>query len=338
MVDPLGVGQAVNMGEHPAVVEARKRLRGVWAATLTPFGDDLSVDEEGWRRNLRHWYGELGVQGLFVNGKQGEFASMTVEERKRVAEIAVEEARPFDGGVLISVSDQSIDVVVELARHAEAIGAHLVVAHSPLLYFGADTDETIFEYYRHLATKVSIGVVLWNQPPDCGYMLSPELCARMGREIPNVVGIKYSVPRETYAELTRLAGDDLIVSSSDERAWLDNIVELDWQVYLCSTPPILMQTPDDRRIARYTELAMAGQVDDARRVRDSLDPVRQARADTRPAGKAAAHQKYWQALLGQVGGPVRRPYLELTDAEKEATRAAFETCGLGAASAAHVER
>jgi 4-hydroxy-tetrahydrodipicolinate synthase len=311
-----------------AKADARRRLRGVWAATLTPFDDDLGLDEDGWRRNLRHWYGPLGIRGLFVNGKQGEFASMTVEERKRAAEIAVEEARPHDGGVLVSVSDQSIDTVVDLARHAESIGAHLVVAHSPLLYFGADTDETIFEYYRHLAEQVSIGVVLWNQPPDCGYLLEPELCARMAREIPNVVAIKYSVPRETYARLTELAGDDLIVSSSDERAWLDNIVELGWQVYLCSTPPLLMQTPGDRRIERYTELAMAGRVEEARRVRDSLEPIRAALASTRPPGKAAAHQKYWQELLGQVGGPVRRPYLELTDEERATTRAAFDACGL----------
>lgn len=312
----------------PAKAAARQRLRGVWAATLTPFDDDLTLDEEGWRRNLRHWYGDLGIRGLFVNGKQGEFASMTVEERKRTVEIAVEEARPHDGGVLVSVSDQSIDVVGELARHAESVGAHLVVAHSPLLYFGANTDDTIFEYYRHLAEQVSIGVVLWNQPPDCGYLLEPELCARMAREIPNVVAIKYSVPRETYAHLTHLAGDDLIVSSSDERAWLDNIVELGWPVYLCSTPPLLMQTAGDRRIERYTELAMAGRIDEARAVRDSLEPVREALATSRPPGKAAAHQKYWQELLGQAGGRVRRPYQELTADERAATRAAFEASGL----------
>lgn len=322
------------MSVPQAKIDARQRLQGVWAATLTPFGDDLALDEDGWRSNLRHWYGDLGIKGLFVNGKQGEFASMTIEERKRAAEIAVEEAKPHDGGVLISVSDQHIDVVVELARHAEAIGADLVVAHSPLLYFGAHTDDTIFEYYRHLAEQVSIGMVLWNQPPDCGYTLEPELCVRMAREIPNVVAIKYSVPRETYAELTRQAGDDLIVSSSDERAWLDNIVELNWSVYLCSTPPLLMQTSGDRRIDRYTDLAMAGQVEEARVVRDSLNPVRDALASTRPAGKAAAHQKYWQELLGQAGGPVRRPYLELTDGEKAATKAAFESCGLGTGGAA----
>lgn len=312
---------------------ARQRLQGIWAATLTPFAADGSLDLDGWRANLRHWYGDLGIRGLFVNGKQGEFASMTVEERKATVEVAIEEARPFDGGVLVSVSDQHIEVAAELARHAQACGAHLIVAHTPLLYFGAHTDDTIVEYYRHLAAQVSIGVVLWNQPPDCGYLLPPDLCLRLAREIPNVVGIKYSVPRETYAELTRLAaaappGGELIVSSSPEADWLDNIVELGWQVYLCSTPPFLLQTANDRRMQTYTELAFAGRVDEARAVWESLEPVRRALADSRPAGKAAAHQKYWQELLGQVGGPVRRPYLELTDAEKATTRTAFEGCGL----------
>ncbi len=316
-----------------AKAQARHRLQGIWAATLTPFQADGSLDLDGWRANLRHWYGDLGIRGLFVNGKQGEFASMTTEERKATVEVAIEEARPFDGGVLVSVSDQHVEVAAELARHAEAAGAHLIVAHTPLLYFGAHTDDTIAEYYRYLASQVSIGVVLWNQPPDCGYLLRPDLCLRLAREIPNVVGIKYSVARETYAELTRLAGqapetEQLIVSSSPEASWLDNIVELGWQVYLCSTPPFLLQSANDRRMHDYTELAFARRLDEARAVWESLEPVRRALADSRPAGKAAAHQKYWQELLGQVGGPVRRPYLELTDAEKAATRAAFEGSGL----------
>jgi 4-hydroxy-tetrahydrodipicolinate synthase len=305
---------------------ARQHLRGIWAATLTPFGADLRLDEAGWRRNLRHWYRELGIAGLFVNGKQGEFYAMTVEERKRTAELAVEEN---GGGVMVSCSDQSLDTVVELARHAQAIGADYIVVHTPLLYFGAHTGDTIFNYYRYIAEQVEIGIALWNQPPDCGYLLEPEVCLRIA-ELPNVVAIKYSVPRQTYANLTRLAGDKLIVSTSNEEEWLDNILELGWQVYLCSTPPYLMQTAHDRRMQEYTELAFKGEAKKAREVQASLAPVRKALRGTRPHGKAAAHQKYWQELLGQAGGAVRRPLLGLTEQEKATTRAAFEACGLKA--------
>jgi 4-hydroxy-tetrahydrodipicolinate synthase len=56
--------------------------------------------------------------------------------------------------------------------------------------------------------------------------------------------------------------------------------------------------------------------------------VRKALKGTRPAEKPHSHQKYWQELLGQTGGRVRPPLLELTEDEKRATRAAFEACGL----------
>jgi 4-hydroxy-tetrahydrodipicolinate synthase len=311
-------------GRNEAKAYARQHLKGIWAATLTPFSADGSLDEAGWRRNLSHWYRELGIAGLFVNGKQGEFYAMTLAERKRAAELAVAEG---GGAVMVSCSDQSLDTVIELAKHAQAIGADYIVVHTPLLYFGAHTDDTIYEYYRHIAEQVDIGIALWNQPPDCGYLLEPETCLRLA-ELPNVVAIKYSVPRETYARLTRMAGERLIVSTSNEEEWLDNIVELGWQVYLCSTPPYLLQTPSDRRMAQYTELAMQGKVKEARQIHKSLEPARKALRGSRPAGKAAAHQKYWQELLGQVGGTVRRPLLSLTEDEKAATRAAFENCGL----------
>jgi 4-hydroxy-tetrahydrodipicolinate synthase len=309
---------------HEAKAYAREHLRGIWAATLTPFTQNSQLDEAGWRRNLRHWYRDLGIAGLFVNGKQGEFYAMTLEERKRTAELAVAE---HGGGVMVSCSDQSLDTVIELARHAQAIGADYIVVHTPLLYFGAHTGDTLYNYYRLIAEQVDIGIALWNQPPDCGYLLEPEVCLRIA-ELPNVVAVKYSVPRETYARLTRMAGDSLIVSTSSEEDWLDNVVELGWQVYLCSTPPYLLQTPSDRRMHEYTELALQGQTGKARIVRDSLDPVRKALRGSRPAGKAAAHQKYWQELLGQAGGAVRAPLTALTEQEKAATRAAFEACGL----------
>jgi len=78
----------------------------------------------------------------------------------------------------------------------------------------------------------------------------------------------------------------------------------------------------------YTDLAFRGEIEWARAIRDSLNPVRKAFHRTRPAEKPQAHSKYWQELLGQAGGLVRPPMLPLTEAEKAATRAAFEACGL----------
>jgi 4-hydroxy-tetrahydrodipicolinate synthase len=304
---------------------ARAHMRGIWAAALVPFASDLSVDEQGLRRNLRHWVDDLGIDGVFIAGKQSEFFSMSVAERKRLFEICVDEIGGR-AGVIASCSDQNMDTVIELAKHAQAVGAPYIVVHAPVLHFLHRQDETLYQYYKAISEQVDIGIAMWSHP-DSGYLMSPELCARIA-ELPNIVAIKYSVPREMYARLTRLAGDKLIVSTASEEEWFDNIVELGWRLYLCSSPPYLFQTKVDRRMREYTDLAFAGEVSKARAVRDSLNPVREAFRRSRPAEKPPSHSKFWQELLGQAGGCVRPPMLELTDVEREATRRAFETCGL----------
>jgi 4-hydroxy-tetrahydrodipicolinate synthase len=304
---------------------AREHFRGVWAATATPFHEDLSLNEAGFRSNLQHWIQTLKLGGLFVSGKQGEFFSMSVAERKRTFELAVEEAHGRCG-VVTSCSDTNLDVVLDLARHSEAIGADYIVVHSPVLHFAHDTEATVYEYYRYLSEQTNIGIALWNHP-DCGYLMSPELCARIA-ELPNIVAIKYSVDRAMYKRLTEIAGNKILVSTASEEEWLDNIIELGWRLYLCSTPPFLLQTAVDQRINEYTQLAFEGKHAEARIVRDSLNPARQAFKDARPRGTPQAYTKYWMELLGQVGGPVRRPLLGLTEQEKTLTREAFARSGL----------
>lgn len=304
---------------------SRATMKGIWAAALMPFKDDLSIDEEGFRRNLTHWADDLGIDGVFIAGKQGEFFSMSLDERKRAFDIAVS-ALEGRAQTIMSCSDQNMDVVIELAKHAQKCGADYIVVHAPILHFFKEQDETLLNYYKTIASKVDIGIALWSHP-DSGYLMSPELCNKLA-DIENVVAIKYSVPRPMYKELTALAGDRILVSTASEEEWLDNIVELKWQLYLCSSPPYLIQTKYDKRMREYTDLAFKGDYAQAKKVRDSLDPVRKALRGTRPPEKPHAHQKYWMDLLGQTGGAVRPPLLPLTDAEKAATRKAFDTCGL----------
>lgn len=304
---------------------SRENMKGVWAAALNPMNPDFSLNEVGLRRNIRHWIDDLKIQGLFIAGKQGEFFSMSVAERKANFDVAVDECGT-GAGTIMSCSDQNLDTVIELARHAQQIGADYIVVHAPVLHFIQDRDETLYNYYKTICDHVDIGIALWSHP-DSGYLMSPGLCARLA-DLPNIMAIKYSVPRDMYRELTELAGDKILVSTASEDEWLDNIIELNWQLYLCSSPPYLLQTKHDLRMHEYTELAFAGNTAQARKIKESLEPVRQALKTTRPGGKPQAHQKYWQELLGQAGGPVRQPLLQMTEHEKAVTRAAFEQCGL----------
>jgi 4-hydroxy-tetrahydrodipicolinate synthase len=78
----------------------------------------------------------------------------------------------------------------------------------------------------------------------------------------------------------------------------------------------------------YTRLAFEGKYAEARQVRDSLEPVRAALRASKPAGKPQAQAKAWQDLIGQHGGKVRRPLLNLTESEWAAVREAFRHSGL----------
>ena len=304
---------------------AQANFKGIFAAGMTPFNDDLSTNENALRSNLRHWVDDLKISGLFVNGKQGEFFSMSLIERKKQFEIVVDEVGNRCKTIM-SCSDENLDTVLELAKHAQNIGADWIIVHAPPLYFHTDVSSVLEEYYRYIAERIDIGIAIWHQP-DYNYLLEPEVCANIA-EIENIVAIKYSVDRERYSKLTEMTRGKLIVSTSSEEFWLENIIELGWQVYLCSTPPFLMQTKYDQRMNEYTHLAMAGEIKKATLVRDSLEPVRQALKTTRPPDKPQAQQKYWADLLGQAGGPVRRPLLNLTPKEKIEIKEALDGCGL----------
>jgi len=308
-----------------AKAHAFAHMRGIWAAALMPFREDGMMDEAAFRANMDHWISDLGIDGFFIAGKQGEFFSMSVEERKRCFDLAVQ-ATDGRAQTIMSCSDQNMDVVIDLARHAQACGADYIVVHAPILHFQKAQDETLMRYYQTIAEKVDIGIALWSHP-DSGYLMTPRLCNRLA-DLETVVAIKYSVPRPMYRELSQMASDRILVSTASEEEWLDNIEELGWQLYLCSSPPYLIQTAKDRRMRDYTDAAFAGDFARAREIRDSLERVREALRETRPAEKPHAHQKYWQDLLGQTGGHVRAPLLELTDREKARTRAAFDDCGL----------
>ncbi|MCF6233833.1 MAG: dihydrodipicolinate synthase family protein [Rhodobacteraceae bacterium] len=311
--------------KHQAKEYARDNMKGIWAAALNPFNADMSLDQAGLRSNIRHWIDDLDIQGLFIAGKQGEFFSMSLAERKRNFEIAVEECAG-KAGVIVSVSDQNMNTALELAHHAQNCGADYVVLHAPVLSFVHDRSEVLYQYYKTFCDQLDIGIAMWSHP-DSGYLMHPGECARIA-ELPNIVAIKYSVPREMYVQLHQMIGDKIQVSTSLEDDWLDNIEQLGWQLYLCSSPPYQLQTINDQRMNEYTRLAFAGKFDQARKVRDSLNPVREAMKRTRPPGKPTAFGKYWQELLGQVGGHVRAPMLGLNDAEKTIIRDGLDQCGL----------
>ena len=111
--------------------------------------------------------------------------------------------------------------------------------------------------------------------------MSPPLCSKIAK-LPNIVAIKYSTDRDLYKQLTSLSGSEIQISNPDEEDWLQNMEELNWKLYLCSTPPFLLQSRVDQRMNEYTRLAFAGDFLGAKRVSDSLELVRKHSSNQNP--------------------------------------------------------
>ncbi len=162
------------------------KFEGIIPPLITPFTEKGEIFEEG-LRNLIGFQVEKGVKGLFICGTYGSGPLMTVEQRKRVAEITVDQACG-KVAIIVHVGSSSVDNVLELARHAEEVGADAVASVPPFYY--AYDDESVLSFYKQLLSAVDIPVFVYNNPARSGIAISSELLRRLAEE--GVAGIKDS--------------------------------------------------------------------------------------------------------------------------------------------------
>ena len=158
-------------------------------AMVTPFDERGEIDL-GAAEAVVERFIEAGVNGISPLGSTGEFSHLTGEERKRFAREVVE----IVGGrvpLVIGVGSSGTREAVELARHAERIGADSVLVVSP--FYWKASEEGLFRHFAAVAEAVEIPVVVYNLPMLTGIDLSPSLIARIASECPNVSGLKETV-------------------------------------------------------------------------------------------------------------------------------------------------
>ncbi len=186
-----------------------KQIEGIIPAVVTPFDDNEDVDEGGFRKILNYLI-DSGVHGLFPVGSQGEFFSLTNEEKKRLMDIAVEETR---GRVFVMPNTGAITTreSIELSQYAEKAGADCVSIITP--FFISPDQRELHEHIKAICESVKIPVLCYNNPGRTGGVaLTPATLARLAEEVPNFAGIKDSSGDLTQvAEMIRLCPPDFKV-------------------------------------------------------------------------------------------------------------------------------
>lgn len=160
----------------------RSKLSGVAAVAVTPFHDDLEIDEPALRRVVRH-LDDGGVDTIVAGGGTAEYYALTPDERRNVSRIAIDEAN--NSPVIVSVGLDAAGAA-KVAREAEADGAAGIMVHQPIHPY--IHEDGYASYYRTICDAVSIGVVAYVRDPN----VSTELLADIAG-IENVVGVKYAV-------------------------------------------------------------------------------------------------------------------------------------------------
>jgi dihydrodipicolinate synthase/N-acetylneuraminate lyase len=167
-----------------------RRFEGIYPPVIVSFTQDGDIYEKGIRNVIRYLISE-GVHGFFINGSYGSCVLMTIEERKRVAEIIHDEVSGRLP-IITHVGKASTRATIELAKHADGLGSAAVAAVVPYYYSGANAyDEgQIIRHYADIAASVRVPTFIYNNPKTSGYTLTPELLVKLVKV--GVLGMKDS--------------------------------------------------------------------------------------------------------------------------------------------------
>ena len=162
-----------------------KDFKGIIPPMMTAFTKEGEIYEKGIREIVDFIVPH--VQALYPCGTYGSGPMMSPEERRKVAEIVLDQAKGRVP-VIVHVGTADTKNTVELARHAQGIGAEAVGAITP--YYNSYDENAIFAHFQALIKSVDIPVFLYNNPKCSGNTVSTNLLVRLARE--GLAGIKDS--------------------------------------------------------------------------------------------------------------------------------------------------
>jgi N-acetylneuraminate lyase len=167
------------------------KTNGLVAAPFTPLRSDGALNLEAIPAYALHLQ-RLGVVGAFICGTTGEGASLTLAERRAVAE-KWRQAAPPGLRVIVHVGHTCLDDARELAAHAQAIGADSIAALAPY-FFKPDGVAGLVEWCARIAAAApQLPFYYYHMPSmtGCNVLVADFLAAAAPR-IPNLAGIKFT--------------------------------------------------------------------------------------------------------------------------------------------------
>jgi dihydrodipicolinate synthase/N-acetylneuraminate lyase len=164
-------------------------LEGIFAAVPTPF----YADERVYFRKIEHnmaRYSRSLLSGIVVLGSTGEAVELTDAESREVLRVAAEATAP-EKVLIAGVGRESVRATVELTETAAESGYDAVLVRTPTYYAPLMTTAAVLHYYRSVADRSPLPVILYHIPKFVPYSFPVEVIAELAQH-PNIIGTKDS--------------------------------------------------------------------------------------------------------------------------------------------------
>lgn len=266
-------------------------FRGSYTVTITPFTEDGSrIDIPAWKRFV-DWQLKEKVPGIIILGTTGEFLTMTDDERTQF----VEETVKYVNGrmhVLVGSMNAYTPNAVRYSVEAERLGADGLMIIPP--YYYTPTEDEIFAYYKAICEKVSIPIMLYNNPFTSNVDMPAKLVARLTKAFGQVRYIKeasqemarvYDIVEETGGVMNVFAGQRIVESYLYGAVGYVN--------------PYGNYIP--RPSARICDFIVESRIEDAKKIERLINRMQVIINEGHPT---YGHQCYSKALAAAAGYPV----------------------------------
>lgn len=286
--------------------------KGVIVPMVTPFKEDMNVDEDAVRRIVDHLI-DGGVDGIFAAGTTGEAASISAEQKKRLVKITAEHTDKR-AVVYAGISGNCFEESVTAAADYVSLGADVLVAHPPFFYPLSD-QETI-NYFSKLADGTEAPLIVYNIPKTTGMSVSLDVIEQLSRH-PNIVGVKDSENTEGRLEeaVKRFTG-------RSDFAYIVGCAVLSAKSLSMGAAGIVPST-GNLRPELYKSLydnAVTGNVSAAEKYQQQTDQLSAVYQKNRSLGQSLAALKAAMYVTGLCGPTVLPPFETLDNKRIEAIK------------------
>ena len=281
-------------------------INGIITAMATPLTEEGPVNVEGVNQLVNHLING-GVSGLFVLGTNGEFYSLSKEQKLSLAKAAVDAA---DGRVPVyaGVGGINTEEVISLAKEMKPIGVTALSVITPFLI--QLTQDELIEHYEKVADSSPLPVLMYNIPANTKLNLEPVTVAKLAKH-PNIVGIKDSSgdldQMEEYLNVTK-DEDFSVLVGADSR--ILKALQLGATGAVAATSNVLTKTD----VGIYNAF-LADDLDKAEELQKSID-------DYRMVTKLGSVPSVLKASLNLINIPVGptcspvKPVTKVSDLQK----------------------